>query len=196
MSQSSSNFEYNAPTDFRIAQLPDNLPPELQNAFVQLYSAVQQIIFTFIINCGVGPRNSNQWNQLAASAVTLLSGNLNRLYIQAAENIPYGAAVNLYNSSGTLMARNANATDGTKVCQGFCSLSTGIAEGTTGEVQIVSGVVQIGGLTPGAPYYLSTVNGLISTSPPASSGNVVQYLGFAVDDTNFAFNVGAWYVHA
>ena len=114
MSSTTANFQYNAPTDFRIAQLPENLPPEQQAAFTQIYSAIQQIIFALIANCGIGPRNVSEWVELAGTADTLNSGNLNRFYGQALVNIPYGAAITLVNEGSSVSVGLANATDNTK----------------------------------------------------------------------------------
>lgn len=195
MSSSTSNFQYNAPTDFRIAQLPPGIDPELAAAFTQVYSAIQQIIFTLIDNCGIGPRNSGEWVQLASSAVTLLGGNLNRLYVQAVEDIPYGAAVHLVAVSGKVQARLANATNSSKPARAFCTLTTGILAGEVGEVQIGTGTVLIGGLTPGASYFLSTTSGLIAPTPAVAAGNIEQYVGFAIDTTTLTFNTGYWVQH-
>lgn len=195
MSSTTANFQYNAPTDFRIAQLPEGLPPEQQAAFSQIYSAIQQIIFSLVNNCGVGPRNVNQWVELNGNTTTVLQGNLSRFYIQATELIPFGAAVNLFNSGGTLLARNANATDGTKPCRAFCTTSGGIAAGAVGEVQVALGTIPIAGLIPGSSYWLSTTNGLIVNGAPAAAGNLEQYVGFALSTTILAFNVGAGIQH-
>lgn len=196
MSTSTSNLRYNAPTDFRIQQTPpDEIPTEYRAAFTQIYSAIQQIILTLVTDCGIGPREFSQWLELSGSVSTLLSGNLNRLYIPTSENIPFGAAINLYNSSGILTARLANATNNTKPAHGFCSTSGGIATGTTGEMQVHTGKVAIAGLTPGLSYYLSTTNGLITNAPPVAAGNIEEYVGVAVSATVLAFNTGAWLQH-
>lgn len=184
MSSSTANFQYNAPTDFRIAQTtPDEVPPEYRAAFTQIYGAIQQIIFTLVNNAGIGPRNSGQWADLAGSAVTLLAGNLNRFYVQGAEAISYGAAVSFTNVAGTLQAVLAVATDSSKPALGFCTAPDGIGVGLFGEVVIAAGVVSIGGLTPGASYFLSDSPGLISSTP----GTISQYLGFAVTSTTLSF---------
>jgi hypothetical protein len=189
-------FQYIAPTDFRIAQVPDNVPPEFVTAFNQVYAAIQQIIFSLVVNCGIGPRNTDQWTDLAATPyVTLLAGNLNRLYVEASEDISFGAAVNLYNNGGTLGARNANATNNTKPCRAFCSSVDGISSGTVGEVLVNAGTATISGLTPGTSYFLSTTNGLIANSPAVAAGNIEQFVGVAVTDSVLSFNLNYWIQH-
>ena len=189
-------WAYISPVDFRIAQVPEGLDPALQNTFNQVYASIQQLIFALVNNCGIGPRNGNQWAELATTpATTLLSGNLNRLYVQAQEVIAYGAAVNLYDNAGTLGARNANATDNTRPCRGFCTSSAGIAIGKYGEVQVNSGTARIAGLVAGTSYFLSTTNGLIAAGPAVALGNIEQYVGFAVDTTTLSFNLNYWIQH-
>ena len=188
-------FRYVSPVDFRIAQIPEGLPPELVNSFNQVYASIQQIIFSLVNNCGIGPRNSDQWTSLVNSSITLLSGNLNRFYTEATEDIAYGAAVNLWNSAGQLRAQNANASDNTRPCRAFCTSPDGVLTGAAGEFQLNTGVVQIGGLTPGTSYFLSTVDGLIDASPAVAASNIEQYVGFAIDDTHLSFNLGYWIQH-
>lgn len=195
MSSSTSNLHYNAPTDFRIQQTPpDEIPTEYKAAFNQIYSSIQQLILTLVTNCGIGPRDFSQWAALSGNPITLLASNLNRLYVTVAETIPYGAAINLYNSGG-LTGRKANATNNTKPAHGFCSTPGGIAIGASGEMILHVGTIQIAGLTPGASYYLSTTDGLITNSPPVAAGNIEEYVGVAVSSTVLAFNTGAWLQH-
>lgn len=193
---SGTRLQYNAPVDFRIAQTPpDDIPPEYRVAFSAIYNSIQQVIRALTDNCGIGPQSFDRWSQLAGSPSTLLSGNLNRLYVEASEDIDYGAAITLYNAAGTLTCRNANATDATKPAKGFCTTSGGIAALTPGEVQITTGVAAISGLTPGAPYFLSTTNGLITNVPAVGAGNIEQYIGFAISTDALAFNTGYWIQH-
>lgn len=196
MSSSNANFQYNAPTDFRIGQtIPDEVPDNLKVVFQQIYSALQQIIFTFVNNCGVGPQNVDEWSQLAGGSSTLLIGNLTRFYAQAAENIPFGAAVSLVNVGGVSFVELANATNNTKPARGFCSLGAGIPTGQIGEVQLLAGVTEIGGLTPGASYFLSTTPGLLAATPAVAAGNIEQMVGVAINSTALLYNCGYWIQH-
>src|SRR4030066_299864 len=46
----------------------------------------------------------------------------------------------------------------------------------------------LAGLTLGARYYLNTTaGGVVATTPPSASGNVVQYVGRAISTTEIAF---------
>lgn len=190
-----NSFKYMSPVDFRIAQVPEGVPPELKATIDQVFAAIQQIISALITNCGIGPRNAAQQSLLAGSISTLLAGNLNRFYVTASENIVYGAAVNFTNSAGTLVARNANAANNTKPARAFCTSPAGILAGAVGEVQINAGIVSISGLTPGASYFLSTTSGLVAPTPAVGAGNIEQFVGFAVTSSSLVFNLNYWIQH-
>lgn len=191
---------YNSPVSFFISQNPpDNLstqPAPVQQAFAELYSAVQQLIQALVNNCGIGPQSSALWPQLNNSVSTLLSGNLRRFYTTAVENIAFGAMVSLVNVGGVLFARNANATNNTKPMDGFCTTPGGILAAAVGEVTLSTGVLLTnGGLTPGTRFFLSTVNGLLTSIVPVASGNIEQYIGVAIDTQFIYINAQYWVQH-
>lgn len=193
---SGAGVAYNSPINFMINQtVPGSPDPGSVAALTQLYQAMQQVIQAFVSNCGIGPQLASQFSLLNGNPRTLLSGNLTRLYVITSENIVQGAIINLYSNSGVLTARNANATNNTKIADGFCSQIGGITSGQIGEVQLMTGVAFIGGLTVGQRYWLSLTNGLIQNAPPTASGNVEQYLGIAITTTAFFLNIGAWIQH-
>jgi hypothetical protein len=187
---------YNSPVDFRIPQhAPDGLPPIITGALEEVYASMQQIIQTFINNCGIGQQPLSDWPQLAGSPATILANNVGRLYVVATEDILFGAAISLVAVTGQIQARNANATNNTKPCDGFCSTVGGILAGKTGEVIVTGGLATITGLTVGSRYYLSTVNGLITAVAPVAAGNIEQYLGIALTTTTLLFHKGYWIQH-
>lgn len=108
----------------------------------------------------------------------------------AGENLSATNLVNLYSDAGTLKARKANATDGTKPCDGFVIVSA-----TAGQSLIVftaPGLVRTGlsGLTVGDELYLSTTNGAATATAPSSSGNAVQRIGKALSASTAIFYRG------
>jgi hypothetical protein len=104
-----------------------------------------------------------------------------RVYCKALAALDYGHAVNLVLSGGELKAQAANATTNTKPAHGFNNTTGTCAIGDTIEIALpVCYVTSIGGLTTGAFYYLSTTDGLITNTPPAAVGNLVQIVGFAI----------------
>lgn len=189
---------YSSEVDFRIGQTPpDNLSPELRAALSEVYASFQLVISAFIDNCGISQQLPSIWAQMAAQAQasTLKAGNLNRLYVVASENIAFGAAISLHNVAGVLNVRNANATNNTKACDGFCTTTGGILAAAAGEVMLHSGITTIAGLVVGTRYYLSTVNGLVSNAAAVAAGNIEQYLGIAITTTQLFFNTQYWIQH-
>jgi hypothetical protein len=190
--------QYNSPIDFRISQSVLNeseIEPGSRPAFNELYAFAFQVVRAFVDFSGIGQQNFSNWAILAGNTKTLLAGNLNRLYVIASEAISFGAAISLFNSGGVLQVRNANATNNTKICDGFCSTIGGITAGATGEIILNNGVANIGGLVIGSRYWLSTTNGIISNAPAVAAGNVEQLLGIAISSTVLSFNISNWFQH-
>lgn len=195
-SNANANFQYNSPVDFQLpVSAPDGLPVLTKSAFDSTYNTLQQIISVLVNYCGIDQQLGSQWNILSGDSRTLLSHNMGRLYVQASENLAFGAAINLHNVAGALRVRNANATNNTKPCDGFCSTIGGITSGSVGEVILHSGVIIIAGLTVASRYYLSLVNGLITAVAPVAAGNIEQYLGIAIDTTHLFFSTHYWIQH-
>lgn len=181
-----------SPVDFRIGPNP---PEKTADAIAELYSAMQEVIQTFVNFCGIGQQPFQFWTQLAGSSATVLSGNLGRIYVKAGENISFGAMVNLFSSAGVLTARNANATNNTKPMDGFCTTVGGILSGAVGEVTLSTGIASIAGLVLGTRYYLDVNNGLVTAVAPVAAGNIEQYLGIALEATKLYVNAGYWIQH-
>ncbi len=109
-------------------------------------------------------------------------------WIEAGEYLWAGDWVNLYDDSGTLKVRKADATAEGKRAHGFvlAAVSAG-----SGAVLCTSGVNnQISGLTLGADYWLATTAGAETATAPTGSGNVSQRLGIALSATEIPFQPG------
>lgn len=106
--------------------------------------------------------------------------------VVASATIAVRDMLNLHNSSGARV-RLANATaEGSEV--DFVAASAGAASSSINCImpgQIIRG---FSGLTPGAPYFLSTTGGAITATPPAAAGNVVQCVGKALSATELWFS--------
>lgn len=110
------------------------------------------------------------------------------LTVQASENIAAGDLVNLWLSGGNLRVRKADATSAGKEADGFCQ--SAIASGASGVVTFDGSISGLSGLTVGSAYYLSTTPGAVTTTPPSTSGNVVQAIGKASSATTLVFEMG------
>lgn len=110
-------------------------------------------------------------------------GSGTTMTMTAGEALSVGNLVNIYTDTGVAKMRKANATDATKPCHGFVLSSIPLnGSGTFYAGGQINGGV--GGLSPGAVYYLSTAAGGATTAPPSSAGNIVQEVGIALSATN------------
>lgn len=101
--------------------------------------------------------------------------------VDASENLAAGDFVNIYNDT-TAKVRKADATTAGKEANGFVLDS--VTSGSSATIHLPSQINnQLSGLTPGATYWLSATAGGVVSSPPSSSGNVVQKVGRAVSAT-------------
>ncbi|MDD2711284.1 MAG: hypothetical protein PHU77_00050 [Simplicispira sp.] len=104
----------------------------------------------------------------------------------ASENLAGGDFVNVWDDSGTASVRKADATAAGKEADGF--VLDAVASGQPATVFFEGRNAGLTGLTVGARYYLSAAApGAASTTPPAATGNVVQFLGRATTPTSLAF---------
>jgi hypothetical protein len=109
--------------------------------------------------------------------------------VLTSENIAAGSLVNLYDNTGTMNCRKANATTAGLQADGFV-----IATTTSGQNAIVyfpgSVISGLSGLVAGGKYVLSTTAGglLAIASAPSASGNVYQPVGTALTTSSLLFN--------
>ena len=91
-----------------------------------------------------------------------------------------GMYVNIFNAAGIKTIRPADSTDNTKPAHGF--VLTGYTVGQTVTVYLtgaVNNLIPVGSFVAadvGKPIYLAT-SGAITTTPPATTGNLSQILG-------------------
>jgi hypothetical protein len=107
--------------------------------------------------------------------------------ITTSEALSAGNVCNVYTSAGAARIRKANATDLTKPANAFVTAAAGSGSSATVFFtgQIITG---LSALTPGTTYYLDTTGGAITDTPPSSSGNGVQQIGFALSATTLLFD--------
>ncbi len=156
----------------------------------------------FLTNTGGGPQevaaaqtggagNANLIPALDASgrldnSMMPVGSELNAAYsIIASETIAAGAPVNIWNNAGTINVRNADATTNGKQADGF--ILVGATNGVAVNVYLGGINTACSGLTPGARYWLGTTPGTITTTPPSTTGNLVQIVGKAINATTLAW---------
>ena len=114
---------------------------------------------------------------------TVALQNISRIYPQAGENILNRSLVRI-NSSGEAVYAIADAAKD-KLARGI-SLGA-VTSGGYVEVVLFGVVDGLSGMTPGATYYLSTISGVITNTPPGGA-DLVQPIGFALSSTQLFFN--------
>lgn len=101
------------------------------------------------------------------------------------ENLSAGDLVNLYNDSGTIKARKADASNGRRA-HGFVLSSVTSPNNAT--VYLDGTITGLTSLTPGAAYYLSGSSaGAATATAPTTSGYISQEIGIALSATEINF---------
>lgn len=104
------------------------------------------------------------------------------LTVSATEDLSGGDFVNIHVGG----VRKADASTAGKEADGF--VLDAVLSGQPASVYFEGRNTALTGLTVGERYYLSaTTPGTVTDTPPAASGNVVQFLGRASEATSIAF---------
>jgi hypothetical protein len=101
------------------------------------------------------------------------------------ESLSDGDFVNIFDNSGAVSCRKADATTQGKEAHGF--VLAAIASGASATVYVAGINTHLSALTGGPRMYLSTTAGAATSSAPSASGNVVQEVGQRLSDTEIAF---------
>lgn len=104
--------------------------------------------------------------------------------IATSETLAAGDLINVWDNTGVFNVRKADATSTGKSANGF--VLSAFTHPTTAVVYFEGSNTSVTGLTPGKRY-LATTAGSTTSTPPSSSGNVVQLVGTAVSATTLNF---------
>lgn len=104
--------------------------------------------------------------------------------IVASEALASGDFVNVWNNAGTPNVRKADATTAGKHAMGF--VLAGVSQSASATVYFEGTNTAVTGMV-GGDVFLSTTAGHATATPPSSSGNVVQAIGYAVSATAINF---------
>ncbi len=111
-----------------------------------------------------------------------------RKILQASEALSAGDFVNIYDASGTIKCRKADAATN-KRADGFVTAAVNQNENAT--IFLEGTNTQLSGLTGGKTYFLShTVPGGVTDTPTSTAGHVVQKIGRSLSDTEISFEPG------
>lgn len=103
--------------------------------------------------------------------------------LPTSEAIASGAYVNVFNSSGVVKVRNADAATG-RPAHGF--VPVGVASGANATVYFEGTNTALTGRTLGATQWLGAA-GAGAETPPTASGAIVQQVGVAISATAVSF---------
>lgn len=105
--------------------------------------------------------------------------------LPATENLTDGDFVNIFDSSGTISCRMADATTAGKEAHGF--VLAAVTSGASATVYLAGVNNHRSGLTGGPTMYLAITAGGATGTAPSASGNVVQEIGQRLSATEIAF---------
>jgi hypothetical protein len=109
--------------------------------------------------------------------------NAEALAVPVSEALSAGDFVNLYDVSGTLTARKADASNG-RAAHGFVLAAAPSGTATVYQEGLNNAV---SGLTDGATAYLGTAGAAVTTAPSYVSGRIYQELGYTTSATAVFF---------
>lgn len=159
------------------------------NKYVALIAGKWKEVFGLVISAGVGDANKivalDSTGKLDTSVLPVGVG-AEVITAVASEALSAGDFINVYDNAGTINVRKADATTNGKPAHGFV-LAAVISSGTATVYSISNTNTQLTSLTIGVDYYLSTTPGGVTTTPPSTAGNVVQFLGRAHSTTALVF---------
>lgn len=108
--------------------------------------------------------------------------------IVASENLAAGDLINIFDSSGSIKVRRADASSPAKEAHGFVINS--VTSGGTASVYYGNINTGVSGLTIGLTYYLSGATpGAVTTTPPTTAGYIVQKIGRSISTTSLLVNI-------
>jgi len=166
-------------------EFPQNKYPEVWGDLQRIRNAISVLQSALDTYTGALSADPSIWSKVSP-ADSIRSHNISRVYALATDNILAGRLVNFYNNGGSLGARNANATTGSKPAHAF-ALSA-VNSGNWGEFIVLGVCTTFSGMVPGTRYFLATTDGNYTASAPGAAGNIVQAVGYVLTPTTFYFN--------
>lgn len=163
---------------------PDVKNQELFNELYRVYNALRSLSYALDAYTGAIVPDEGEWPFLPLQQ-TNRQANVSVIYVKAFENISSGAVCKLTVNAGELVAVNANASTGDEV---HCFNAGGVTAGNFGrfyQPNCIHGGYS--GLTIGTTYWLSAIDGVITSTMPVTSGYIQQKVGYALSDTELFF---------
>ncbi len=176
-----------------IPQIPVGLPDKDHRLLAPLYMAVNALAKKFSEVTGqvvYSEAEAAEINQIS----TLLSQNMNRIYLMATETIAYGKMCNVHLDGGKLSARLADSTNASLPAHAICDDPAGLVAGEFGNFILGTGFsAGITGTAVGTIYYLGTT-GDSQAVRPAAAGTIIQAVGIGLGSAGFYAQISSLFI--
>jgi hypothetical protein len=164
----------------------------MANKYIALIAGKLKEIEGLVTSAGAGDAGKipalDSTGRLDSSVLPAGTGG-ETLTITASENLTAGEFVNVWLDSGNARVRKADASNTGKEAHGF--VLANVTSGNSATVYYGNINNQRSGLTIGSTYYLSGgTAGSITTTPPSTSGHLVQRIGVAYSATEILVELG------
>jgi hypothetical protein len=159
--------------------------------FLTIISGVKTLMSALTTSSGAGDEgNLVALNSAGKVDATMMPPGIaaDTCVATASETLAAGDMVNLWDDSGTLKVRKANATAAGKEADGF--VDAGVSSAASATVILDGTLSGLTGLTVGASYFLDTTGGAITATAPSATGNIYQCVGKAKSATELIFEKG------
>jgi hypothetical protein len=186
----SGQLSFKSPINLNIPLTPVTTTPDLYRDLALVYNALHTLQQGITLLTGAEQADPGVWAMTPIKS-TLLCGNMNRVYMQASENIAYGQQISLVNVAGSVQFALADASNLALPSAGFCTTESGIAANNWGECMLGEGLLQgLAGLTIGERYWLGLTPGTITLVKPTGAGELGQFIGTAMSASELYVRIG------
>jgi hypothetical protein len=176
-----------------IPQVPAGLPDKEHRLLSPLYLAINALAKKFAEVTGQVNYSDDEAAQINQVS-TMLSQNLNRVYLKATETVAYGKMCNIHLDGGKLSARLADSTNASKPAHAICDDTAGLVAGEYGPFILGTGYsAGITGTAVGTIYYLGTT-GDSQAARPAAAGTIIQAVGIGLGSAGFYVQISSLFI--
>lgn len=176
-----------------IPQVPAGLPDKEHRLLSPIYLAINALAKKLAEVTGQVTYSDAEAAEISQVS-TLLSQNLNRIYLKATEVIGYGKMCNIHLDGGKLSARLADSSSSAKPAHVVCDDTAGVAIGEYGPFILSTGYTQgIAGTAVGTTYYLGTA-GDSQAARPLLPGTIIQAVGIGLGSAGFYAQISSLFI--
>lgn len=163
----------------------------MANKYLTLLAGVKTLVEAIAASAGVGDAGKiialDASGRIDSSMMPVGIG-ADTASIVASENLAAGDYVDIYDDAGTAKCRKADTSAAGKTADGF--VLAGVTATANATVYFEGQNTQKSGLTAGLSYFVDpTVPGGVTATAPSTSGQVVQFVGIAINATTISTEI-------